>query len=100
MLKQNLASSMPELHCPEACPNRRGTNDRIKGKWGAYSFALLLSFLAIAFSFEATGEGWQPKDEPPVFVWAVFLPIIGGCLGVQVEPETIARLLTGLSKSN
>lgn len=86
-------SNQPPDGC-ELCPNRKAPgSDRTLGKVGAYSFALLLSFLCVAFSFERDTDGWHPKEEPPVFVWGLLLPLTATCLGVQVDLETVGAAI-------
>lgn len=82
------------------CPNRQvEQSDRSKGKWGAYLFALMLGALALMFSVERAPDGtYQRSADPPFLVWAVLLPVMGACLGVQVNPEQIGQAISKVSK--
>lgn len=82
-----------ELNCPVDCPNRKKDGNLKRGKWGAYYFALLLSVLVLAFSFEERDGNWRPKPDPPVGTWAILLPAIGLCLGVQIDAASLGKFL-------
>lgn len=78
--------------CPEDCPNRKPdeATATARGKFASYFFALIVTgFL----SFQCLS--YERRDEPvPVLLWMPALLLIGGALGVNIEPGAIASVLT------
>jgi hypothetical protein len=84
----------PDSPCPIDCPNRRTNRDTASGKVAAYVFALICSgFLA----YQA--KAYESKDkELPLIIWMPCMVAIGTALGVNVQPESIGKVITPLLK--
>jgi len=74
--------------CPLHCPNRKQA-DASSGKATAYVFALIASLF---LGWQCVSSDRQGK-EVPVLVWMPCLLLIGGALGVQIDPSSLSGLL-------